>query len=53
MGGQGCVIGWDCWWGLGAPVNKHQQCRKQLSQGGTLAVGQARGGLGWGKIIFG
>ena len=39
--------------GLGAPVNNHQQCRKQPSQGAHLLLGGLGGGLGQGKFIFG
>ena len=39
--------------GLGAPVNKHQQCRKQPSQGAHLLLGGLGGDLGWGNFIFG
>ena len=53
MGGWGCVIGRDCWWGLGALVNNHQQCMKQPSQGVRLLLGGLGGGLGWGNFIFG
>ena len=39
--------------GLGAPVNNHQQCRKQHSQGACSLLGGLGGGLGRGNFIFG
>ena len=39
--------------GLGASVNKCQQCRKQHSWGGCSLLGGLGGGFGQGKSIFG
>ena len=39
--------------GLGAPVNKCQQCRKQPSWGAHSLLGGLGDGLGWKKNIFG
>jgi len=38
--------------GLGAPVNNHQQCRKQPSWGARSLLGGLGDGLGRGKNIF-
>jgi hypothetical protein len=54
MGGWGCVINRVGLLGpLGAPVNNHQQSRKQPSWGVRSLLGGLGGGLGWGKFIFG
>jgi hypothetical protein len=49
MGGQGLE---HCWAGLGAPVNKCQQCGKHCNQR-SQDVCSSRGIFGWEKYIFG
>ena len=39
--------------GLGASINKCQQCRKQHSWGAQSLLGRLGGGLQWGKIHLG
>ena len=53
MGGRGQIGRAGLLGGLGAPVNNHQQCRKQHSWGARSLLGGLGGGLGRGKIIFG
>ena len=53
MGGRGGGRDGDAEQGLGAPVNNHQQCRKQPSQGAHLLLGRLGGDLEWEKNIFG
>ena len=39
--------------GVGSASKQTSTMQGTAITGGALAVGQARGGLGWGKIIFG
>jgi hypothetical protein len=53
MGGAGVCNRAGLLGTLGAPVNNHQQCRKQPSWGACSLLGGLGAGLGWGKFIFG
>ena len=49
MGGQGCVIGWDCWVGVGGTSKQPSTIQGTAITGGALAAGQAREWFGVGK----
>ena len=53
MGGQGCVIGQDCWVGVGGTGKQPSTMQETAITGAHLLLGGLGSGLGQGKNIFG
>ena len=53
MGGQGRVGRAGLLGGFGGTSKQLSTMQETAITGGALAVGRARGGLGWGNFIFG